>query len=54
MCVNVVYVYEDDLKKGECYCGEEWDVLRRLSRREESIRWNGVCKSKMCVGVKCV
>jgi hypothetical protein len=38
MCVNVVDVYEVELRKGECSYGEEWEELRSESRREESIR----------------
>jgi hypothetical protein len=46
MCVSVVDMYEDELKKGECSFGEKCEKLRRERRRGEGIRWNGVCKVK--------
>jgi hypothetical protein len=29
MCVRVVNVYKDELKEGECSCGEEWEELKK-------------------------
>ena len=35
---SVVDVYEDELKEGECRCGEEREEERGESREEEVIR----------------
>ena len=31
---------------------ERSEEIRNESRREEDIRWNGMCKGRMCVRVK--
>ena len=35
---SVVDVYGDKLKEDEGGCGDEWEELRNVSRREESIK----------------
>ena len=37
MCVSVVDVYEDELKKGECSFGEKREKLRRERVEERGV-----------------
>ena len=33
---------------------ERSEEIRNESRREEDIRWNGMCKNRVCVRVRCM